>query len=72
MIFMPLTLYPSGQAVCIKKIGGQDNTRKFLCSLGFIPGEYVTVISENSGNMIVNIKDCRIALGKDLAKRIVV
>lgn len=69
---MPLLLYPAGQAVAIKKISGQDDTRRFLQSLGFTPGEYVTVISENGGNMIVNVRDTRIALDKNLARRIMV
>ncbi len=69
---MPLAMYPPGMPATIKKIGGQDETRRFLCSLGFTPGERVTIISELGGNMIVNIKDTRVALDKSLARRIMV
>lgn len=69
---MPLTMWPSGKITAIKKIGGKDETKRFLCNLGFVPGEMVTVVSENCGNMIVNVKDTRVALDKDLAKRIMV
>ncbi len=69
---MPLIMYPPGKPALIKKIGAQGETRRFLNSLGFLPGECVTVISEMGGNMIVNIKGTRIALDKSLAQKIVV
>lgn len=69
---MPLVMYPPGRPAIIKKIGAQGETKRFLNSLGFMPGENVVVISEMGGNMIVNIKDTRIALDKNLARRIVV
>lgn len=69
---MPLSMYPSGKQVSIKKIGGKDETRRFLNSLGFVEGERVTVISEIGGNMIVNVKDTRVAIDHNLARRIVV
>ena len=69
---MPLAMYPRGEIATIKKIGGQDETKRFLNSLGFTPGEQVMVISELGGNMIVNVKETRVALDKDLARRIVV
>lgn len=69
---MPLTFMPIGKETTIKKILGQDDTKKFLESLGFIVGGKVTVISQLGGNMILNVKDARIALDKDMAKRIVV
>ena len=69
---MPLLMYPSGKPVCIKKISGKDETKRFLNSLGFVEGENVTVISEMGGNMIVNVKDTRIAIDKALAGRIMV
>ncbi len=56
----------------IKKIGGKEETKKFLESLGFVAGGMVTVISESGGNLIVNIKDSRIAIGKDMAGKIMV
>lgn len=69
---MPLTMVKAGETNCIKKITGKDETRKFLERLGFIEGESVTVVSEMFGNMILNIKDTRIALDKSMANRIMV
>ena len=56
----------------ICKVGGKEETRRFLENLGFVVGGKVTVISEMGGNMIVNVKDSRVAIGKDMANRIMV
>ena len=56
----------------IKKVGGKEETRKFLENLGFVTGGTVTVISQTGGNMIVNVKDSRVAIGKDMANKIMV
>lgn len=69
---MPLTLAASGEENTIKKIGGKEETKKFLESLGFVTGGVVTVVSEVDGNMIVNVKDSRVAIGKDMANKIMV
>lgn len=69
---MPLTFMRAGEESTIKKILGQDDTKRFLESLGFVVGSTVTVVAQMGGNMILNIKDARIALDKDMAKRIVV
>lgn len=69
---MPLSLAKTGESNIIKKIGGKEETRKFLESLGFVAGGVVTVISELNGNLIVNVKDSRIAIGRDMASRIMV
>ena len=69
---MPLTMVNAGEEMTIKKVGGKPETRRFLEKLGFIMGGKVTVVSENDGNMIVNVKDCRIAIGKDMANKIIV
>ncbi len=69
---MPLTFAKEGEAASIKKVGGKEDTRKFLENLGFVTGANVTVISETSGNLIVNIKDSRVAIGKDMANRIMI
>jgi ferrous iron transport protein A len=53
-------------------VGGKDETRKFLENLGFVTGGLVTVISETGGNLIVNVKDSRVAIGKDMANKIMV
>ena len=69
---MPLTVAGVGVASTIKKIGGKEKTRKFLENLGFVVGGTVTVVSEIGGNMIVNVKDSRVAIGKDMANKIMV
>jgi ferrous iron transport protein A len=69
---MTLAMAREGEANKIKKITGKDNLRQFLAKLGFVEGESVTVISEISGNMIINVKDSRIAIGKSMANRIII
>ena len=69
---MPLTMVRPGEENVIKKIGGKEETRRFLENLGFIAGGTVIVISEIGGNMIVNVKDSRVAIGKDMANKIMV
>ena len=61
-----------GKPVEIKKVGGKEETRKFLENLGFVVGSIVTVITEMNGNMIVNVKESRVAIGKDMANKIMV
>lgn len=69
---MPLSMVSVGEKNVIKKVGGKEDTRRFLENLGFVTGGTVTVVSEINGNMIVNIKDSRVAIGKDMANRIMV
>lgn len=69
---MPLSMMDPGKPSVIKRIGGREDTRRFLENLGFVSGGTVTVISEMDGNMIVNIKDSRVAIGKDMANKIMV
>ncbi len=69
---MPLILATSGNEMNIKKITGNDETRRFLNSLGFVVGETVRIISELGGNLIINVKDSRVALDKSMASRIIV
>lgn len=69
---MPLTMARAGEENIIKKVGGKEETRLFLEKLGFVAGGKVTVISETSGNMIVNVKDSRVAIGKDMANKIMI
>ena len=54
---LPLTMASQGEPVTIKKIGGKQETKKFLETLGFVVGGTITVVSEINGNMIVNVKD---------------
>ena len=69
---MPLSMSPAGTVVSIKAITGKDETRRFLANLGFVVGGPVTVVSEMNGNLIVNVRDTRIALSKSMANRIMV
>ena len=69
---MPLSMMETGKPNVIKKVGGKEETRRFLENLGFVVGGTVTVISETDGNMIVNVKDSRVAIGKDMANKIMV
>lgn len=69
---MPLTLVGVGEVNTIRKIGGNDETRRFLENLGFVAGSEITVLSAIEGNVIVNIKDSRIAINKDMARHIMV
>lgn len=69
---MPLSMVKPGETNTIKKVGGKEETRKFLENLGFVTGGEVMVVSEIEGNLIVNVKDSRVAIGKDMANRIMV
>ena len=69
---MPLTMATCGEPNTVKRVGGKEETKKFLENLGFVAGSEVTVVSTVSGNLIVNVKDSRIALGKDMAMNILV
>ncbi|MEG1298800.1 MAG: FeoA family protein [Anaerovoracaceae bacterium] len=69
---MPLTMVQAGKVNKIKKITGKDESQRFLNNLGFIVGETVTVVSQFAGNMILTVKETRVALDKDMAKRIIV
>ena len=69
---MPLSIVKPGETNTIKKVGGKEETRKFLENLGFVTGGEVTVVYEIEGNLIVNVKDSRVAIGKDMANRIMV
>ena len=69
---LPLTMASQGEPVTIKKIGGKQETKKFLETLGFVVGGTITVVSEINGNIIVNVKDSRVAIGKDMANKIMV
>ena len=69
---MPLSMAPEGKESVIHKVGGKEETRLFPERLGFVVGAVVTVVSEIQGNLIVNIKDSRVAIGKDMASKILV
>lgn len=69
---MPLSMAQAGEANVIKKVGGKEKTRRFLENLGFVTGGSVTVVSEIGGSMIVNVKESRVAINKDMANKILV
>lgn len=69
---MPLTMAGVGEQNVIKRVGGKEEIKKFLENLGFVVGSTVTVISQIGGNVIVNVKDSRVAIGKDMANKILV
>ena len=69
---MPLTMAKSGETVTIRKISGKDEVRQHLAELGFVVGATVTVVNEMAGNVIVQVKDSRVALDRSMANRIMV
>ena len=69
---MPLTLVNIGENMIIKKIGGKPEVKKNLEDLGFVVGGNVTVVSTIGGNVIVNVKESRIAISKEMAQKIMV
>ena len=69
---MPLSMVKEGEENIIQRVGGKEETRRFLENLGFVIGSPVTVVSEIGGNMIVNIKDSRVAINQDMARHIMV
>jgi ferrous iron transport protein A len=69
---MPLSLAGMGSTNTIKKVGGRSETKMFLEKLGFVQGCPVTVISENHGNIIVRIKESRVAVSREMANHILV
>ena len=69
---MPLTFANKGVPISISRIGGHDEARRFLESLGFVAGATVTIINEMGGNLIVNVKDSRVAISKAMANKILV
>lgn len=67
---LPLTMAKKGETVTIRKIGGSEAVRQHLSELGFVTEEQITVVSENNGNLIVQVKDSRIALDRGMAEKI--
>ena len=69
---MPLSMVRSGETVTIRKITGKDEVRQHLAELGFVVDSDVTVVNEIAGNVIVQVKDSRVALDKGMANRIMI
>lgn len=69
---MPLTLAVIGEENIIKRIGGNAEVRAHLHNLGFVSGAVVTVVSSMGGNLIVKVKDARVAISKEMAQKIMI
>lgn len=69
---MPLTLANIGEENVIQRIGGKPEVKKHLENLGFVAGGSVTIINRLGGNVIVNVKGARVAIGEDMAQKIMV
>ena len=69
---MPLTFANVGEEKTIRKVGGQPDVKKHLEDLGFVAGSHVTIVSELAGNIIVRVKDSRVAISRALAQKIMI
>jgi len=69
---MPLTLVTVGEDNTILKVGGNAETKKHLEDLGFVAGGNIKVVSTIGGNLIVNVKESRIAISREMAAKIMV
>lgn len=69
---IPLGLAAKGEPLTVLSIRGRDDSRRFLEDLGFVEGSEIQVVSEMNGSLIVDVKGSRIALGRDMAMRIMV
>ena len=69
---MPLSLADPGKETIIKRIGGTPEVKQHLENLGFVVGGTATVVSSISGNIIVNVKESRVAISKEMAAKIMV
>lgn len=69
---MPLSMASVGEKNCIRKITGKDEVRRHLGELGFVVGGEVTIVSQMAGNLILSVKESRIALNKEMANRIMI
>ena len=69
---IPLGMAAVGETGSIQKITGRDDVRQHLAELGFVVGEQITVVSELGGNMILSVKDSRVAIDRTMAMRVMV
>ncbi len=67
---MPLSMMSAGEPATVQKVTGNSETRRFLENLGFVTGTQIEVVSSIGGNVIVNVKDSRIAVNEDMARHI--
>ena len=69
---MPLSLAEIGEEKTVKKVGGNPEVKQYLENLGFVPGGSVTVVTTQNGNVIVKVKESRIAISEEMARKIIV
>ncbi len=69
---MPIYMAQTGEEYLVKKIGGQEETKHHLKNLGFVVGSKVSVVAFMNGNVIVQVKDARVAISKELAGKIII
>lgn len=69
---MPLTMANEGERTSIKRVGGKSEVRRHLENMGFVPGADVTVVSVNHGNVIVSVRESRVAISKEMASKIII
>lgn len=69
---MPLLFAPVGEENIIKKVGGKPEIKKHLENLGFVVGGRVSIINTIGGNLIVNVKETRVAISKEMAQKIMI
>ncbi len=69
---MPLMLATVGEEQIIKRVGGTPEVKKHLENLGFVPGGSVTIVNALGGNVIVNVKEARVAISEEMARKIMV
>jgi ferrous iron transport protein A len=72
MLQMPVTMAQIGEKLVIRKITGRDDVRQHLAELGFVVGTSIMVVSSISGNLIIQVRDSRVALDKEMANRIII
>ena len=69
---MPLTLAAIGERNTIRKVGGSPKVKKHLENLGFVVGSDVTIINTLGGNVIVSVKEARVAISREMAQKIMI
>ncbi len=69
---LPLSVAPVGEELLVRKVGGSPETKKHLENLGFVPGSEVTVVTTMEGNIIVKVKEARVAISREMACKIMV
>lgn len=69
---IPLAMSKTGEKQIVKRVGGRPDTKKFLKDLGFVEGASVVVVAETCGDVIVRVRDSRIAINREMANKILV